>query len=178
MATSLNNWTALRLALDPRLRVIKIPGTTRTIRAARKAAPLFAAFLADWNREMPTRLRLKVGPVDGWFYRPSRLSSRLSNHASGTAVDVRYDILKPDGKRHMTDEERKILKGILARYVTADGHHVLANGYAWNHCDEMHTELSQYWDKGNGAKRHTTPADVAEVIARLRIDKGGHRLAG
>jgi len=178
MATSLNKWTAIRIALDPRLRSIKIPGTTRSVRVSRSAAPLFAAFLADWNHEIGPRLRLNTGPVDGWNYRASRLTSGLSNHSSGTAVDVRYDVLHADGQRHMTDAERKALKRILARYVTADGHHVLANGYAWNHCDEMHTELSQGWDKGNGAKRYTTAADVAEVITRLRIDKGGHRLGG
>lgn len=173
MATSLNGWTAIRVALDPRLRSIKIPGTTRSVRVARSAAPLFAAFLRDWNREMPARLRLNPGPVDGWNYRPSRLTKGLSNHSSGTAVDVRYDILKADNKHHMTAEETKILKAILARYVTADGHHVLANGYAWKSCDEMHTELSQGWDVG--AKRDTTPADVAEVIKRLKIDKDGMR---
>ena len=173
MATSLNGWTAIKYGMDPRLRTIKIPGTTRSVRLARSAAPLFAAFLRDWTREMPARLRLNPGPVDGWNYRPSRLNSGLSNHSSGTAVDVRYDILKADGKHHMTAAETKILKGILARYVTSDGHHVLANGYAWKTCDEMHTELSQGWDVG--AKRDTTPADVAQVIKRLKIDKNGMR---
>ena len=173
MATSLNGWTAIKYAVDPRLRTIKIPGTTRSVRVARSAAPLFAAFLRDWNREMPARLRLNPGPVDGWNYRPSRLSTGLSNHSSGTAVDCRYDVLKADNKHHMTAEETKTLKAILARYVTADGHHVLANGYAWKSCDEMHTELSQSWDVG--AKRNTTPKDVAEVIKRLKIDKDGMR---
>jgi hypothetical protein len=74
----------------------------------------------------------------------------------------------------MTAEETKTLKDILAQYVTADGHHVLANGYAWkSSCDEMHTELSQGWDVG--AMRDTTVADVAQVITRLKIDKDGIR---
>jgi hypothetical protein len=122
---------------------------------------------------MPPRLRLNPGPVDGWNYRTSRLTTGLSNHSSGTAVDVRYDVLKADNKHHMTAEETKTLKAILARYVTADGHHVLANGYAWKSCDEMHTELSQGWDVG--AKRDTTAADVAQVIKRLNINKDGIR---
>lgn len=171
MALSMNGWTAIRYALDPRLRSIKIPGTTRSVRVARSAAPLFAAFLADWNREMGPRLRLNPGPVDGWNYRNSRLTANLSNHSSGTAVDVRYDVLKADHQRHMTDAERKALKKILARYVTTDGHKVLANGYSWNACDEMHTELSQAWQEG----RNTTSADVANVIKRLGIDKNGVR---
>ncbi len=123
---------------------------------------------------MPARLKLDTGPVDGWNYRPSRLEKGLSDHASGTAVDVRYDVLKPDGKAHMTAAEKKILDGILAQYVTNDGHRVLANGAWWAKVkDEMHTELSQGWDRG--AKRNTTEKDVANVIKHLKIDKNGVR---
>lgn len=171
MATSLNGWTAVPPALAPvRLKTITVPGTKRKVRVARAAAPLFAAFLADWHRLMPDRLKLDEGPLDGYAYRKPRAADGYSNHASGTAVDARYDVLKADGKRHMTVPERRILKQILDRFVTADGHHVLANGYLWKNCDEMHTELSQAWDKANGAKRDTTAKDVAEVIARLHLD--------
>jgi peptidoglycan hydrolase-like protein with peptidoglycan-binding domain len=76
----------------------------------------------------------------------------------------------------MTVEETAILKRILSRYVCTDGHHVLANGFAWQpgrFADEMHTELSQAWDSKNGAKRNTTIADVEQVIARLAIGPDG-----
>jgi hypothetical protein len=175
VAISFNGWTAVRFRADPRLRLIRIPGTKRTVTLARSAAPLFAAFLHDWDDRMPARLKLDKGPVDGWAYRPSRLEKGLSNHASGSAVDVRYDVLKPDGKSHMTAAEKKVLDGILKEYVTPDGHRVLANGAWWNapHIDEMHTELSQDWDRG--AKRNTTSADVASAIKHLGIDKDGVR---
>lgn len=122
---------------------------------------------------MPKRLKLDTGPVDGYAKRPPRQGQGWSNHASGTAVDVRYDVLKADGKRHMTDAELRTLKKILKQYVTADGHAVLASGANWRTVDEMHTELSQGWDVG--AKRDTNRADVAEVIKRLRIDRDGNR---
>lgn len=173
MAVSLNGWSAIKFRVDPRLRSIRVPGTDRQVTVARAAAPLFAAFLADWNREMPARLRLEGGPVDGWNYRDSRFVKGLSNHASGTAVDVRYDVLKADGKPHMNAREKAILNKILDRYTTTDGHRVLANGEWWKKADGMHTELSQSWDRG--AKRNTTPADVANVIKRLKIDKNGNR---
>ena len=175
MAISLNGWTAIRFRADPRLRTVKVPGTKRQVTVARNAAPLFAAFLADWNERMPARLKLDKGPLDGWNYRPSRLEKGLSNHSSGSAVDARYDVLKADGKKHMTAAEKKILDGILAEYVTTDGHRVLANGAWWRstNVDEMHTELSQGWDRG--AKRTTTNADVANVIKHLKIDKNGNR---
>ena len=176
MGTSLNGWPAITPALAPvRLRTITIPGTKRSIRLAKGCAALFAAFLADWNEEMPARLKLDKGPVDGWNYRQARAADGFSNHASGTACDVRYDVLKADDKQHMTKAETDTLKRILARYVTADGHHVISNGYAWGKVDEMHSELSQAWDHKNGAKRDTTQKDVDEVVARLHIDKNGMR---
>ena len=172
MAMSLNGWTAFKYKLDPRLRTIKIPGTDRSVTVARSAAPLFAAFLSDWNERMPKRLKLDVGPVDGWNYRVSRMVDNLSNHASGTAVDLRYDVLKADGKPHMTKSEKSILNNILLKFRTADGHRVLANGEGWNTPDGMHTELSQSWDRN--ALRNTTSKDVAEVIKLLGIDKNGN----
>lgn len=179
MATTLNGWTAITDGSSNKLRTIAIPGTTRKIKVNAEAAPLFAAFFADWQREMPARLNLNPGPTDGWNYRDSRYTTKLSNHASGTAVDVLYSSKLPaDGKGHMTKEEKEILNDILSRYVTSDGHRVLANGEWWNvpHRDGMHTELSQSWDRG--AKRNTTVADVREVIKRLKIDKDGNRPLG
>jgi len=173
MATSLNGWRAIRFRADPRLKTIPIPGTKRKITVARDAAPLFASFLSDWHREMPKRLKLDEGPVDSYNFRLSRFTDKLSNHASGTAVDVRYDVLKPDGKPHMNAREKAVLNKILDRYKTADGHRVLANGEWWNNPDGMHTELSQSWDRG--ALRNTTAKDVAEVIKSLGIDKNGNR---
>lgn len=170
---SLNNWPVIRSANDPRLRAIKVPGTKRTVRLRSGVAPVFAAYLADWHREMPDRLNLNVGPLDSWVYREARSSDGFSNHASGTAIDARYDILRPDGKRHMTAREMKILDGILSQYKTADGHRIFANGEWWNHADGMHTELAQGWDRG--AKRDTTFKDVKEVQKLLNIDNNGIR---
>lgn len=176
MAKSLNGWSVIMTAADPRLRTIKIPGTKRTIRARRAVAPVLAAFLADWHAEMPPRLNLNEGPVDGWTFRKSRfVPKNYSNHASGTAVDVRYDVLKPDGKKHMSQTEMKILNKILDRYTTSDGHRIFANGEWWNTPDGMHTELSQSWDRG--AKRNTTFKDVKEVQKLLGIDQDGNRKA-
>ena len=176
MGTSLNGWPAIPPALAAvKLRTITVPGTKRTVRLAKGCAALFAAFLADWEQEMPARLKLDQGPLDGWNYRQARAANGFSNHASGTAVDCRYDVLKADDKAHMTKAESDTLKRILARYVTGDGHHVISNGYLWGKTDEMHSELSQGWDHANGAKRNTTQKDVDEVIARLHIDNNGVR---
>lgn len=173
MATSLNGWTVIKKWSDTRLRTIKIPGTSRTIRVRRAVAPVLASFLSDWHEEMPQRLKLDEGPVDGWVYRKSRFVDKYSNHASGTATDVRYDVLKPDGKPHMNMTEKRTLNKILDRYTTGDGHRIFANGEWWRKPDGMHTELSQSWDRG--AKRDTTFDDVKEVQKLLGIDKNGNR---
>ena len=177
MATSLNGWTVIKSATDANLRTITIPGTKRKITVQKDCAPLFAAFFADWQRQMPDRLKLDPGPTAGWNYRYSRFEpDKLSNHASGTAVDVLWTtILLADNKPHMTADEKAMLDEILSRYVTDDGHRVLANGEWWNKADGMHTEISQSWDRG--AKRDTTLADVKNVIKRLGIDNdGNHKL--
>lgn len=171
VAESLNHWPVFFDYDDPGLATGVIPGTTRKVTLAKPVLPLFLHFLAAWNKEMPARLKLDRGPVDGFEPRQSRQSSGFSNHASGTAVDLRYDVLEADNQRHMTDAELVILKRILARYRTKDGHPVLSNGWSWGNTDEMHTELSQGWDVS--AKRYTTLADVQEVTKRLGIKPDG-----
>lgn len=169
---SLNHWPVLRDG-DPRLATGVIPGTKRKITINKIALPLFLHFAAAWEKEMPARLKLSDprNEVDSWEVRTARNSSGYSNHSSATATDFAYRILLADNAHHMTSQEQDILVRILARYHTADGHHVLANGYAWGKCDEMHTELSQGWDVG--ALRYTTPGDVVEVIKRLGIRPDG-----
>jgi hypothetical protein len=169
---SLNGWPVLDDG-DPRIATGVIPGTDRKLTLARACLPLFLHFCAAWNKEMPARLKLTDhrNEVDGHEVRQARNANAYSNHASGTAVDLAYRVLWADNQRHMTDEERTILKRILSRYVTSDGHWVLGNGYAWGKVDEMHTELNQSWEVG--AKRDTTAADVQNVIKRLGIKPDG-----
>jgi len=173
----MNGWQVIKSAADPRLRTIKIPGTNRKVTVRRVAAPLFAAYLADWNAKMTPRLKLDKGPLDGWQFRKSRFNSNYSNHASATAIDCRYDVLKADQQRHMTKDEIGIVHGILNIYVDDKGRRVFAWGGDWQvgkYCDEMHTELAQAW--ADGAKgRATTKADVKAVIKRLGIKRNGVR---
>jgi hypothetical protein len=165
VAVSLNGWVAIANSSDPRLKWQPIPGTSRKVLVRRVAGPLFGAFCADWNRLMPERLKLDKGPVDGWEYRDARTTARLSNHASGSAVDLRYDVLLADGKSHMTAIEKQVLADILAIYVLADGRCVFRSGAYWNTVDEMHMEIAP----------GMTVRDVKSVIKRLRIDADGVR---
>ena len=168
MAISLNGWQALPNSSDPRLKWQPIPGTSRKVLVRRMTGPLFGAFCADWHALMPARLNLDKGPVDGWEYRDARTTPRLSNHASGTAVDLRYDVLLADQQRHMTDWERGIMEDLLDTYTLEDGRRIFRWGGYWTAVDEMHTEIAP----------GMTRADVKAVIKRLRIDDAGNRPGG
>lgn len=177
MATSLNGWSVIWAYNSLQLRTIAIPGTKRTVQVRRSCAPLFAAFCADWNARMPERLKLATGPVDGFEPRQARAASGYSNHASGTAIDLKYDVLLADRQRHMTAQERKIVNQILDEYVDDNGRRVFGWGGDWEvgtYCDEMHTELAQGWAIG-AQGRATTKDDVKAVMKRLGIDKNGNR---
>ena len=171
---SINGWPVLDDG-DSRLATGTVPGTSRQITGNKVALPVFLHFAAAWNQLMPDRLKISnpANECDSWEVRQARAAAAFSNHASGTAIDLSYRILLADNQRHMTDEERSILRRILSWYVTSDGHHILANGYAWGKCDEMHTELSSGWETDQGAIRTTTPDDVIQVIAKMGIRPDG-----
>lgn len=177
MTTSLNGWagvpaTAAGASLARRV----IPGTTRSVTLQKDALPLFLAYLADWHKTvMPIDGSPKYLGPDGWEYRDARTGAGLSNHASGTAVDVRYDVLKADHQRHMSPAQIAAVHKLLDKYVDASGRRVFGWGGDWKigvYCDEMHTELAQGWAAGAHG-RATTLADVRAVIARLNIRPDG-----
>lgn len=175
MATSLNGWPGITAA-GPSLARRIVPGTTRAVTLQAAVLPLFLAYLADWHKTvMPIDgSRSYLGP-DGWEYRDARTGAGLSNHASGTAVDVRYDVLKADHQRHMTPAQIAAVHRLLDKYVDSSGRRVFGWGGDWaigKFCDEMHTELAQDWAVGAHG-RDTTIADVKAVIARLGIRPDG-----
>lgn len=177
MTTSLNGWavvapTGAATALARRV----VPGTTRSVTLQKDALPLFLAFLADWHKTvMPIDgSRSYLGP-DGWEYRMARTGAGWSSHSSGTAVDVRYDVLRADHQRHMTPAQIDAVHKLLDKYVDDSGRRVFGWGGDWTvgtFCDEMHTELAQSWAKG-ARGRATTLADVRAVIKRLNIRPDG-----
>jgi len=125
-----------------------VPGTHKSILVRREILPVFLDLLLRINREV---MPLDKGPLDSWEYRDARLGGGLSNHASGTAIDFRYDVLKADHKVHMTGAQRAKMESILNSYKTADGHRVFGWGGEWKPgvaCDEMHIEVGQAWQVG------------------------------
>jgi hypothetical protein len=175
---SMSGWTEVRGAAkgglgtrDPRLRLIRIPGTHHDVWLRRECAPVFAAALSLVNLHV---IPLDGGPVDGWADRDARTGTGLSNHAPGVAVDFRYDVLKADHKRHMTGAQITAMHSILDHFVTDKGKRVFGWGGDWRvgvYCDEMHLEAGQAWEPGVGS--FVSAVDFGNVQHRLRIQNDG-----
>ena len=88
MASSQNGWPA---SPDPKTIGIKsylVPNTQLKLRVAEKVAPILINFAAEFN-ELVEKLEGKQLDDWGYAYRQVRGSTDLlSNHASGTAIDL------------------------------------------------------------------------------------------
>lgn len=142
--TSQNGWPAITDGQDPRL----APSPWITGR-------LLAGDVQTVLDHVAARFDAEVEPVDvgsswGWAYRPVRGGGDLSNHASGTSIDL-------DATEHplgvtgtFSDEQVAAIRAILAEVAP-----VVAWGGDFGRPDEMHFEIV------GGA------AQVAEVAARI-----------
>jgi hypothetical protein len=102
------------------------------------------------------RFDAEVEPVDrdsswGWGYRTVRGDSDLSNHASGTSIDLNATEHPLGSTGTFTDDQVAAIREILAEVAP-----VVAWGGDFARGDEMHFEIVG------------DPAAVAEVAARLR----------
>lgn len=91
MASSQNGWLVLDSGTSgppPRLRSWKIPDTERKILLRDGSAGFLLVHMASWFDERIEKL--DTGQLDdwGWANRDIRGSSVISNHASGTAMDL------------------------------------------------------------------------------------------
>ena len=91
MSTSQNGWPALTGRQSgplPRLRRWLIPGTGRHLILRDGSAGFVLAHFALWWHERVERLDTGVWDEWGWAPRPIRGSTTVSNHSSGTAMDL------------------------------------------------------------------------------------------
>ena len=156
MATSQNGYIAND---QSRTQVWTIPGTVRTVRL-RKGAPgeLLTLWAAWFHEEIED---IEAGVYDDWGYaeRPIRGSSTtLSNHASGTALDLnatRHPLGVPT-TRTFTDSQ---IKKIRARLRDFDGCIRWGGDYT-GRPDAMHFEINASVEKCDATlKKLKTPED-------------------
>ena len=131
---SSNGWPASKDPAVIGIKSFKVPGTDLKIRCAKKAAPLLIGLAAEFHETIEP---IDKGTLDDWGYafRMIRGSTdSLSNHSSGTAIDVNA-IKHPLGKRNtFTDKQEIIIRQIAAKYGCKWGGD-------WKRADEMHFEI-------------------------------------
>lgn len=142
---SQNGWEAVADRHDPRL--VPFPWVTGKVRDGDVATVL--AHVAE-------RFHAEVEPIDvasswGWSYRPVRGEEDvLSNHASGTAIDLNAPAHPLGEAGTFTDEQVARIRALLDDLAP-----VVVWGGDFDRPDEMHFEVVG------------TPEQVADVAARL-----------
>ena len=148
---SQNNWIASKDASEIEIVSIPIKGTTVKVRCAKAVAPLIAGFCAEFHQLIE---EIDHGTLDDWGFnfRMSRGSTdKLSNHSSGTAVDLNAT-KHPLGKSGTFPSEKvPMIRALAKKYGMMWG------GDFRHRPDEMHFEIT------------VSPAKAAELIGSLKL---------
>jgi hypothetical protein len=133
--TSPNGWPASEDRKAIGIQSFVVPGIKTKFACAKAVAPLFINFAAEFHELVEP---IDQGQLDDWGYafRMTRGSDKvLSNHSSGTAIDINA-IKHPLGKSNTFDKAQcNIIKLLILKYG-------LAWGGNWKRKDEMHFEIA------------------------------------
>lgn len=160
--TSINGWPVIGTQTDPRLKVYQIAGSTRKLRVATDAAPILLWAAARFHR---TVANLDKDPLAVWGYnkRPARQSTQWSDHASGSAIDLRSDKF-PVGTRNMTVLQKLAVRRILN---ATDGILIWGGDYKTDaSADQMHFAIAP----------GKTAAHIKAWQIKNRIDNNGRSI--
>lgn len=133
---SVNGWPASKDPNEIAIKPFFIKGTKIKFRANKVAGQLLAAFAAEFHEKVEA---IDNGKLDDWgyCYRSIRNSaSSLSNHASGSAIDLNSS-KHPLGKEDtFTKAQQKTIQELIKKYGLAWG------GNYKKRKDDMHFELA------------------------------------
>ena len=134
MKHSSNGWKASANKNEIGVKNYMIEGTTRHFSMAKECAPVLAAFLADFHALVEP---IDTGTFDDWghYFRQVRGMKKLSNHSSGTAVDINATKHALGLKHTFKPAQVATIKVLLAKY---------ALGWGGNYKirrDDMHFEI-------------------------------------
>jgi len=134
--TSPNGWPASEDRKALSIETFAVPGTKIKFACAKAVAPIFVSFAKDFHELVEP---IDEGQLDDWGYafRQTRGSDRiLSNHASGTAIDLNA-IKHPLGKSNtFNKDQRNIINLLITKYGLAWG------GNYKKRKDDMHFEIA------------------------------------
>ena len=148
---SQNNWIASKDASEIDIVSIPIKGTTVKVRCAKAVAPLIAGFCAEFHELIEP---IDHGSLDDWGFNFRMIrgsTDKLSNHSSGTAVDL--NATKHPLKKSGTFPSEKVpmIRALAKKYGMMWG------GDFRHRPDEMHFEIT------------VSPAKAAELIGSLKL---------
>lgn len=149
---SSNGWEASPVQSEIGIAVFTVvPGLKPVrVRCSYKVADLLVPALKEWHKKVE---KLEPGEVQGYAYRDVRGGSgTLSNHASGTAVDI-WPSRHPQGDKdgNLTKEQQATILEICAKYGLRSG-----GTYKNAKPDWMHIEVN------------VSPAQAAIIIQSLK----------
>jgi hypothetical protein len=134
--TSPNGWPASEDRKALGIESFIVPGTSIKLACAKAIAPLLVNFAKEFNDLVEP---IDVGQLDDWGYafRMTRGSDKvLSNHSSGTAIDLNA-IKHPLGKSNTFNKhQRNTINLLITKYGLAWG------GNYKRRKDEMHFEIA------------------------------------
>ena len=153
MLLSHNGWKASKVRSEIGIESFPIPGTNVKLACAKTVAPLLVGFAAEFHELIEP---IDEGTLDDWGYcfRQVRGSTdNLSNHSSGTAIDLNAT-QHPLGKvGTFPNEKVPMIRALAKKYGLIWG------GDYRNRKDEMHFEIA------------LTPAKAAALIEKLGQSK-------
>jgi hypothetical protein len=136
MTQSQNGWTASKVRAEIDINSFLIPGTTIKLTCNKAVAPLLVGFAAEFHELIEP---IDEGSLDDWgyCYREIRGSStNLSNHSSGTAIDLNAT-KHPLGKAGTFPLEKvAMIQALAKKYSLTWG------GDYRGRKDEMHFEVA------------------------------------
>ena len=154
MLKSSNGWPASKSRDEIGIESFPVPGTKIKLACAKAVAPLLVGFAAEFHELIEP---IDEGGLDDWGYcfRMVRGSTdKLSNHSSGTAIDL-------NATRHILGkagtfpaEKVPMLKALAKKYSLTWG-----GSDNWRRKDEMHFEVA------------IPPSKVDAAIAKIGASK-------
>jgi hypothetical protein len=134
--TSPNGWPASEDRKALGIETFAVPGTKIKFACAKAVAPILVSFAKDFHELVEP---IDEGQLDDWGYafRQTRGSDRiLSNHSSGTAIDLNA-IKHPLGKSNtFNKDQRNTINLLITKYGLAWG------GNYKKRKDDMHFEIA------------------------------------
>ena len=131
-----NGWPASEDRKTIGIQSFTIPGTSIKIACAKDVAPILIAFCAEFHKLVEP---IDQGAIDDWGYafRMTRGSDKvLSNHSSGTAVDLNATKHSLGKSNTFTKEQTNTIQLLIVKYGLAWG------GNYKKRKDEMHFEIA------------------------------------